>query len=115
MGKLRAQRWRAEGELVASLIEPSQDAGATGSADRRRGKSAAEPHAAGSETIEVRCLDDGITRTPHQIVALVVGEQEKDVGARMRGGHGDLRRRTRVQRGRARCKASTVRRAGVAC
>ena len=66
------------------LVLPGKYRGAADTTDGSRDKLISEPHAVGGQAVEVRRVDEPITRATHRIEPLVVGEDEYEVG---RAGH----------------------------
>ena len=76
---------------VLELVPPGEQ----GAAGRRAGRAdmeVHEPHTIGVQPIEVRRPEDGVAVGREVAVALVVGEDEEDVGSARRGGGGRERR-----------------------
>ena len=79
VGELGAQRRLVEGEPVTPPVQPGEDAGAAGGADRRGGKGVREVGPPGRQPVHVGSLNDGIPGTAQRIPALVVGLEKKYV------------------------------------
>ena len=86
------QRWIAVGEMllghrgltkgiaVSALDESSEERGPTGGADRRRYESVRKPHAVSCQRVDVGCPDDRVASATERVVALIVDQEEEDVG-----------------------------------
>ncbi len=76
-------------DAVLRRDAPRQEGGSGGGADGAGAEEIREPVPRRRQTVEVRCLDFGVARAAHRPGAMVVGENEEDVGAfRFRRGHG---------------------------
>ena|GEM_PF-4533692 len=67
---------------MAAFVKAGQTACTACRADRGGGEGVGEADPAFGESVEVWCVDDGVTGTAEEIGALVVGEDEEDVGRR---------------------------------
>ena len=81
VAELPTQRRGVEGELMPALVQPREVAGPAGGTHRGGGEGVGEAHPAVPQQVEVRGVDGAIAGTAHQVGALVVGEQEQNVGA----------------------------------
>ena len=81
-------RASAEGELMRTLVKAGQDRGPAGSTDRSSHEHIAEPDALLGQAVEGRRFQKWMTGTAKTIPAVVVGQEENDVGLFFRLGQG---------------------------
>ena len=70
---------------MAAFVATGEEAGSACPAGRGCNECIFKAHALRSEAIKVRGLDHGVTSAPKGMIALVVSEQEKDVGLTQAG------------------------------
>ncbi len=75
-----------EGVGVGPLVSSAEDAGPAGGADRGRDEGPVEPDSVPGQGIRVRRPDDRVAGAAQGVEALVVGQDEEDVGRDRRSG-----------------------------
>ena len=78
------ERRRAEGEAVRALVLAGQDRRARRRADRRGDEGVVEAHALGGQRFEVRGAQASVADAAQAVPALVVGDDDEQVGEPLR-------------------------------
>ena len=65
---------------MASFVATSKEAGSTCPASGGCNECIFKAHALRGEAVKVWSLDDGMARAPESVIALIVGEEEEDIG-----------------------------------
>ena len=64
---------------MAALVVAGEEAGTAHPAGRRGDEGVAEADSGFSQSVDVRCFYNGMSRTAQRVVPLVVGEEKQDV------------------------------------
>ena len=84
VGVFLGDRWCTEGKPVRSLIQSREERGPTRCADGGGHEGISEAHPPRCQRVDDGGLDDGMARTAQRIVALVVCQDEDQIGTRGR-------------------------------